>query len=261
MTSRIKVQNFDCHQYPVILSFPHSGTYLPGAMGEKLVEGLILPNTDWYLPELYSGILRLPVTAVINEASRYVIDVNRGLTQAGDSYRDNLVFTMTTQDDVMYREPPTGEEIRQRIRDYYQPYHQALQNAILEKQKHFSRVYVLDIHSFGLDFGAQVILGNQHGASCTQETMDYFTDAFQARGLTVKRNEVYPGGYITKAYGTPEVGVEALQIELWYASYIEDRYFGKEEAPGIDRELFQGMQDTLRMVFCPWLEGLRKDGD
>lgn len=258
MTSYIKIRNPDCHQYPVILSFPHSGTYLPDTVRAKLVDGLILPNTDWYLPELYSGILQLPVTAIINEASRYVIDVNRGLTQSGDSYRDNLVFTTTTQDDVMYRELPTGEEIQQRIRDYYQPYHQALRNAVAEKRKRFSRVYVLDIHSFGLDFGAQMILGNCHGASCYQETMGYFTEAFRSQGLTVKQNEVYPGGYITKAYGAPEAGVEALQIELWYASYIENRYFGKEEAPGIDRELFQGMQDKLQAVFQPWLERIQK---
>src|SRR3546814_17158223 len=62
---------------PLILSQPHSGTWLPDDVRAALKEdarGLI--DTDWHVPELYDG-LAGDATIVRAHFSRSVIDANR----------------------------------------------------------------------------------------------------------------------------------------------------------------------------------------
>lgn len=42
------------HVIPIVISIPHSGTYLTQPMKQNLKPNIVLPNTDWYLPVLYS---------------------------------------------------------------------------------------------------------------------------------------------------------------------------------------------------------------
>ncbi|MFT8844868.1 MAG: N-formylglutamate amidohydrolase, partial [Schleiferilactobacillus harbinensis] len=49
----ITIQNQHTHRYPVVISLPHSGTWLPDDMRQALLPGVILANTDWFLPALY----------------------------------------------------------------------------------------------------------------------------------------------------------------------------------------------------------------
>ncbi len=42
------------HTIPAVISIPHSGTYLTQQMKQNLKPDIVLPNTDWYLPVLYS---------------------------------------------------------------------------------------------------------------------------------------------------------------------------------------------------------------
>lgn len=61
------MKNFDVinenkHKFPIIISIPHSGTYIPKDIRNKLIEDVILPNTDWFLKELYSFLKEEEVT-------------------------------------------------------------------------------------------------------------------------------------------------------------------------------------------------------
>ena len=57
----IEVWNEYNHTIPIIVSIPHSGTFLPKRMKEKLYENILLPNMDWYLNELYSFLKDLEI--------------------------------------------------------------------------------------------------------------------------------------------------------------------------------------------------------
>lgn len=51
---------FDLHRgsSPVILGFPHTGTYVPDEVTERLNDtGRRLTDTDWHIHELYAGLL------------------------------------------------------------------------------------------------------------------------------------------------------------------------------------------------------------
>lgn len=244
-----KEYNTSIHQHPVVISIPHSGTWIPPEMKTKLKKDLVLPNSDWYLPDFYDFLRKQQYTVLINPMNRYVIDVNRDRIREGDSYKTNLIYTHTTQDDEMYEVLPNEKEIQERIDNFYLPYHQRLEQLLAEKKKHFPKVYLLDLHSFGLNFGADILLGSCFGTSCSDEFLKKMEQLCSDQGFSVKCNQEYAGGYITRHYGRHGLGYEALQIELWYGAYIEKREFGKEELPRIQGEFYKDARERMGWVF------------
>ena len=57
----------------------------------------------------------------------------------------------------MYQKELLEDEINEHIELFYKPYHQAIEDALNEKKKYFSKVYLIDLHSFGADLGTDVI--------------------------------------------------------------------------------------------------------
>lgn len=242
-----QIINEDCHNVPIVISIPHSGLFITQDMNNQLIEDVILPNSDWYLPQLYAFLKDLGLTVIINHMNRYLIDPNRDIRDSeGLSYKTNLVYKETTQGYPIYQNYPGKAEIQERIQQFYQPYHQVLFNALEEKQKYFRQVYLLDLHSFGLDYGADIILGDREGQSASKDFIDFVEKTLVKQKFQVKRNDPFAGGYITKYYGSFK-NVEALQIELWYQAYIEKRFFDNEELPEINIDLFK---DTQKKMFA-----------
>jgi len=127
--NQIEIWNNNRNIMPLIVSIPHSGTYIPQTIHDKLVDNIVLANIDWYLPKLYSFLKNLGITTIINNVSRYVIDPNREISDCHDiSYIYTPVYTKTTFGNHMYNKDLEDKEISNRITKYYTPYHQALEN-------------------------------------------------------------------------------------------------------------------------------------
>ena len=63
---------------PLVLSIPHAGTRLTGAIESRLVSPwLARKDADWYVDRLYSFAAALGATVIRTLMSRTVIDVNR----------------------------------------------------------------------------------------------------------------------------------------------------------------------------------------
>ena len=63
---------------PLLISFPHSGTYVPPELAARLQpKALDLPDTDWYVPELYDFFRELGATTLRATHTRYLVDLNR----------------------------------------------------------------------------------------------------------------------------------------------------------------------------------------
>ena len=67
-----------------------------------------------------------------------------------------------------------------------------------------------------------VVLGDRFGAACDRWLIDAASDLFAAAGFAVARNAPFAGGYITQTYGRPGQGVQALQIEIDRALYMDE---------------------------------------
>ena len=76
---------------------------------------------------------------------------------------------------------------------------------------------------------ADIVLGDNHGRSATKALVNEIEDFFISEGLSVKINDPYPGGYTTSNYGKPKTGVQAIQIEINRALYMDEKSIKKNE--------------------------------
>lgn len=248
--SPVYVLNRKLHELPFVISIPHSGVCITDIMERNLKNDAILANMDWYLPELYDFLENMGFTVVINRMSRYVIDPNRDLTGGKQhDYTKALIYEKTTFGRDMYKCSLSAEEIQARIDIFYKEYHQTLYDLILEKQKYFDTVYLLDLHSFGKEIGTDVVLGNNDGKSMNKSLTLHIKGLFSANHFNVSLNRPFRGGYIVRHYGCAHERCESLQIELAYRTYIEKKNFGEEELPHIDTCTMQDCRNKLRRIF------------
>ena len=246
---KIEIWNNSKNITPIIVSIPHSGTYIPQTMKNKLIDNVILANMDWYLPNLYSFLKDLKITTIINNVSRYVIDPNREIANNinSSSYVDNYIYTKTTFNNPMYHAELEDKEINTRIAKYYTPYHQALKELINDKLSHFNKIYLIDLHSFGKDIDKDIVLGNKNGQTFSKDSTMFIKDTLENLDFKVNLNMPYSGGYIIKKYANNKV--ETIQLELSYKKYIDNRTFANEEFPMINKRLFIETQRKLRTFF------------
>lgn len=254
------VYNEGIDELPVIIDFPHSGTTVPEMVQRQLTPEVKLTNVDWFLPDLYDFLMQNGLTTLENNIHRYVADPNRDkeLTDLDGDYRHEVVYSHSTFGRQLYPENLTPEQIQGRIVEFYQPYHAQLQKLIDEKLQKFDKIYLFDLHSFAeypSDTDAKVadiVLGNKSDTTSNKKLREVLTEQFQQKGHTVSDNYPFSGGYITQHYGQ-NPRVEAMQIELSYHMYIENRYFGEEELSGVDVGTFTTAKNSLQNIFLSLL--------
>ena len=81
--------------------------------------------------------------------------------------------------------------------------------------------------------GAEVVLGDRHGAACSPLVTDRAEAALRAAGLRVARNAPYAGGWTTELHGRPAARRHALQVEVVRTLYLNERTL--RPSPGFDR--------------------------
>lgn len=235
----------------IIVSIPHSSYNITTEMKENIKPDVIFANNDWYLNELYKFLNELGIVTVSANYSRYVIDVNRKIEYKYDhkEYTKSLIYFNTTFNKEIYVKPPCKSIIEYRIENIYNPYHLCLIREINKVLKEKNTVYLFDLHSFYSQSEADIVLGTRYGETCSKQFLNIVYNAFINEGFTVKIDEVgLRGGYITYHYGSIK-DVQAIQIEIRYTTYIENRYFGEEFMPKINYKLFYKTQSRLNRVF------------
>jgi N-formylglutamate deformylase len=236
---------------PVVASLPHSGTYAPPRVLRQYRQQPppVLAPVDWHLEKLYAFLPELGVTAIQATHSRYVVNLNRSLTPPlFGPEMESVVSRNNCFAEPLYDIEPGEDAVRERIEKYYRPYHRRLESILRKTVRDFGRAYLLDLHSYRQGPAADVCLGDVNGTTCSGFLTDCFERAFHLQGFSVVRNDVWLGGYITRHYGAM-AGVEALQIELHFPTYLEGDTFGEDEVPDYDSVKFRDAQGRLRKVF------------
>lgn len=220
---------------PLIVNVPHAGTFVPPALRERFTPvAQTLPDTDWHVERLYGFVPATGATLIHATHSRYVIDLNRdpaGTALYPGIDNTELCPVRTFANAPIYRDAePSPDEIEARTRTYFAPYHQALAAEIHRVQARHGYVVLLDGHSVPsvaprLFAGRlpDLNLGTVDGASCAGAL------AATAQGVLVAAetftsitNGRFKGGWITRRYGDPRGGVQALQLEIVQAAYMDE---------------------------------------
>jgi N-formylglutamate deformylase len=238
---------------PLVASLPHSGSYVPPDMIRRFdadPRPALVP-LDWHLEKLYDFLPELGVTVIRATHSRYVVNLNRYLKEPlFGPERSSVVPENTCFGRPLFARPPSREEIRRRLDNYYTPYHRELTRIIEKTVRDFGRAYLVDLHSYYRGPEVDICLGDVDGTTCSGRFTGIFEDAYLRNGFLVVRNDLWVGGYITRHYGSLD-NVEALQIELRFPAYLEGKNtFEEDEVPGFDSDKFRETGSRVRRVFA-----------
>jgi N-formylglutamate deformylase len=219
---------------PLIISLPHAGTDLLTFEPAFVDPWRARKDADWRLDELYAFVAPLGATLLRTRLSRSIIDVNRdpsGASLYPGQATTELVPTTTFDGEPLYRpgRAPEGAEVAERRRLYFDPYHAALAGEIARLRQKHKRVALFDAHSIRSViprlFGGELPvfnLGTNSGASCAPRLREMVRAVLAASGQTSVVDGRFKGGWITRAYGRPSEGVEALQLELACRAYMQE---------------------------------------
>jgi N-formylglutamate deformylase len=216
---------------PLIVSIPHAGFELGEYEPRFVSPWLACKDADWGLYELYDFVGFLGATLLRTRLSRSIIDVNRdpgGASLYPGQATTGLCPTTTFDGEPLYRhDVPDAIEIDQRRRAFFDPYHEALAAEIARLRGRFARVVLFDAHSIRsriprlFDGELPVFnLGTNDGASCSPKLRETLGAVLAASGRSFVVDGRFRGGWITRHYGKPREGVEALQLELACRGYM-----------------------------------------
>jgi len=238
---------------PIVLASPHSGRAYPDTfIAASQLDPLALRRSeDGYVDEIFA---RAPLHgAPLLKAlfPRAFLDTNREAFELDpEMFVDPLPAYVNTrsprviaglgtiarivgQGQEIYRCKLDFAEALRRINRLYRPYHRALTDLVEATRLRFGLCILIDCHSMpssgdapGDHAGvspADFVLGDCHGSSCSAAVVETAEAWLEDRGYSVVRNAPYAGGYTTRHYGRPRVGVHALQIEINRSLYMDER--------------------------------------
>ena len=220
---------------PIVLGQPHGGTFVPDEVYNRLnTKGQGLDDTDWHITQLYEGLLG-GVTVVKSNIHRYVIDANRdpaGVSLYPGQNTTTLCPTTDFDGDAIWKDgqEPTPDEIENRRLAYHAPYHAALVDELERVRSKHGVAILYDCHSIRSDLpflfeGTLPInnVGTNNSATCGASIEQTVHEACLAvhPDQTVL-NGRFKGGWTTRHYGEPEVGIHAIQMELAQRAYMDE---------------------------------------
>ena len=253
---------------PLIVSIPHAGTDLAGYEPRFVSAWLARRDADWHVPDLYDFARTLGATIVRTSISRSVVDANRspdGVSLYPGQATTELCPTTTFDGEPLYGDgqaPDEGEIAGRRAR-YHAPYHEALGAEIARLRNLHPRVALYDAHSIRsvvprlFDGELPVFnLGTNSGRSCSAALRERLAAALAESGQTFVVDGRFKGGWITRGFGRPDEGVEAVQLELACRAYMaEPERPSPDNWPGpLDEVLAAPTRATLRALLSALLE-------
>jgi N-formylglutamate deformylase len=124
--------------------------------------------------------------------------------------------------------PPSEEEVAERIRVYWRPYHDRLTQALADIKAQHGYALLWDAHSifsvlprFFHGKLPDLNLGTADGKSCAPDIGEALRKSVE--GYSAVLNGRFKGGYITRRYGDPANHVHAVQLELSEATYMDEK--------------------------------------
>ena len=249
---------------PLLVSIPHSGTFLPPALEAGMTPAALrLPDTDWHVPRLYDFLEEMGVSVIQAAYSRYFIDLNRdpaGKSLYPGASTTELCPTTTFGEEPIYKpgQSPSDGEIEERCEQVWRPYHDALANELSEIRARHGIALLWDAHSirsvvprFFEGTLADLNIGTGNGISASEGLADLLMavarDAEENLGVTHVLNGRFTGGYITRYHGRPRTGIHAVQLELAQKTYMDEGFpfaFREESANRI-RPVLAGLLQSM----------------
>ncbi|MDH2431198.1 N-formylglutamate deformylase [Pokkaliibacter sp. MBI-7] len=227
---------------PLLISMPHTGTWLTDAVAAGLTEeALKLQDTDWHMPRLYDFAEAMGASLLMANYSRYVVDLNRPADDQPlyQTATTGLFPDINFDGTPLFRDglAPSREEHDRYLEMIWKPYHQQIERELSRLRDEFGYALLFDAHSIRSEvprlFDGRLPdfnLGTNSGESCAPDMQSALVAACAAQQqFSHVLNGRFKGGYITRCFGRPEQHWHAVQLELAQLNYMSEDYpFGFE---------------------------------
>ena len=248
---------------PLLISVPHDGAHIPGELAARMTpEARRAPDTDWWMSKLYGPIAEaLDASLIVPTHSRYVVDLNRppdDVSLYPGQNTTGLCPAVRFSGEPVYLDGqgPDGDEIAKRVEVYWRPYHEALSAELARLRSLHGRVLLWEGHSIASTVPflfdgelPELNVGTAAGASCRSATEAGLRASLEAQSrFSWVLNGRFKGGYITRHYGRPDDGVEAVQLETAQRAYMvePDGGFEQERAATLQGQVRALIEAALR---------------
>lgn len=229
--------------HPFVFASPHSGRHYPASFVAKsrLNPQALRRSEDAFIDEIFSNVVELGAPLIAARFPRAFLDANRAPSEFDNTmFAGTLPFAVDSQSPrvtaglgviprvvrdgaEIYREKLSPAEAEMRLAKLYRPYHDALAKLVSETREQFGFAILIDCHSMPSAAAVpDVIVGDRYGVSAAPLLTRLAEHAFETRGFSVARNTPYAGGHTTHLYGRRSGPVQALQIEISRALYLDE---------------------------------------
>jgi N-formylglutamate deformylase len=259
---------------PVVFNSPHSGSIYPRAFlaASRLDPAILRRSEDSFVDELAAGVVARGYPLMRAHFPRCYVDVNRepyeldprmfnGRLPSFANTRSMRVAgglgtvarVVGDAQEIYDRRIPVDDAL-QRIESLYKPYHRALRKLVTRVHRDFGAAILIDCHSMPSAAGrddrprADIVLGDRYGTSCVMPVMETVETTLRGLGYNVSRNKPYAGGFITEHYGNPGTGLNAVQLEINRALYMDERHFAKTASFGQVASDLETLSDRLAAI-------------
>ena len=240
----------DVRTTSVVFSSPHSGRAYPWSFIRRtnLDENTLRSSEDAFIDQLFDAapINGAPLLTAI--APRAWIDVNRSAEELDPALIEGLKKTthnpriasglgvvprVVANGRAIYSGKIPRKEAEARIKEVWQPWHDALTLLMNDSVALFGEAVLIDCHSMPHEAietlthprGArpEIVLGDRFGAAASADVVDRLEAAFSAAGLRVARNAPFAGAFVTQHHGRPARNRHVVQVEIDRSLYMNEQ--------------------------------------
>jgi N-formylglutamate amidohydrolase len=258
---------------PVVVASPHSGALYPSDFVAQAAVPLsaLRRAEDAFVDELFASAPGLGIPLLAARFPRSYVDANREPYELDPGMFEGplprvlnhrttrvaaglgMIPRVAASGEAIYRGRVPAGEIERRLESCWRPYHITLSSLVEQTYAQFGGVLLVDAHSMpssasGLslrEHGVDVVLGDNHGEACAPPLINEVERWLAAKGLRVRRNQPYAGGFTTQRYGRPAVGRHTLQIEINRALYMDEARHAKLPTFGATQRLIAGLLEEI----------------
>ncbi len=241
----------DAPRGPLVFASPHSGRAYPALLlAASRLDALTLRRSeDSFIETLFDVAPRHGAPLIHALFPRVWCDVNREPWELDPAMFDErlpdfvnarsprvaaglgTIARVVATGEPIYRRRLSFAEAEARVAACWKPFHAGLSGLVDWARGAHGHAILVDCHSMPSVQAADgraakmpdFVLGDAHGTACSPVLTRLVESLLVDMGYSVRRNDPYAGGYITRHYGRPRHGVHALQIEISRALYMDEQ--------------------------------------
>jgi N-formylglutamate deformylase len=239
---------------PLVLDSPHSGVAYPADFGHACELAVLRQAEDTHVEKLYDFAPALGAAWIEALFPRSYVDVNRNTTEFDVTLLEEpwadavetdpvalakvrlgkgLIWRMTDDGQPIYARKLTAAEVRARIERCWQPYHQAVADAIEAAHARHGYSIHINCHSMpavssahSTDFPglvhADFVIGDRDGSTADPKLSQLVCEQLRGFGYDVAYNHPYKGVELVRRHSDPARDRHSIQIEVNRKLYMDE---------------------------------------